>query len=75
MEPNQPQVGQTGHQSTPLYFYIQNMKLFLNACEVWGGLEQEYQINTFISLRETRMCEVILYFLVFQHYIHDQHSN
>ena len=27
MGPNQPQVGQTRYQSTPLYMYIQNIKL------------------------------------------------
>jgi len=27
MGPNQPEVGQTGYQSTPLYLYIQNIKL------------------------------------------------
>ena len=30
MGPNQPQMGQTGYQSTPLYLCIQNIKLFFD---------------------------------------------
>ena len=30
MGPNQPEIGQSWYQSTPLYLYIQNVKLFFD---------------------------------------------
>ena len=41
MGPNQPQIGQSWYQSTPLHPYIQNIKLVFDWSEVWGGLEWE----------------------------------
>jgi len=34
MGPNQPQIGQSWYQSTPLYMYIQNIKLVFDWSEV-----------------------------------------
>jgi len=34
MGPNQPQIGQSWYQSTPLYLYIQTIKLVID----WSGV-------------------------------------
>ena len=41
MRPKLLQIGQTRHQSTPIYLYIQNIKLVWNSGTLYAGLEQE----------------------------------
>ena len=41
MRPKLLQIGQTRHQSTPIYLYIQNIKLVWNSGTLCAGLEQE----------------------------------
>ena len=41
MRPKLLQIGQTRHQSTPFYVYIQNIKLVWNSDTLCAGLEQE----------------------------------
>ena len=40
------QMGQTRHQSTPFYVYIQNIKLVWNSGKLYAGLEQENVLYT-----------------------------
>ena len=40
------QIGQTRYQSTPLYLYIQNIKLVSNSGKLCAGLEQEIVVYT-----------------------------
>ena len=40
------QIGQTRYQSTPLYLYIQNIKLVCNSGTVCAGMEQENGVYT-----------------------------
>ena len=63
-EPRRPkllQIGQTKHQSTPLYLYIQNINLVSNSGLPYAGLERENlvytQPNTKLMVDYLSFCE------------------
>ena len=53
MGPNQPQMGQTGYQSTPLYLCIQNIKL-VGKFE-WKNIQLRFQLQVISNVHGNRL--------------------
>ena len=56
--PNLLEIGQTRHQSTPLYLYIQNIKLVCNSGTLFAGLEWENVVYSQLNTKSIILCMV-----------------